>query len=235
MDAEENQKLKITTPELLQRIRDVIKDTATPSWLNSVPHNFGSAAAGTLKADEWRTMWTVYLPIALVSLWGEGTSHGSADASHKLRDVLDHTMDLASAITLVCMRTMTQARATAYRSYIASWVSGLGRLYPEVDQRTNNHMALHIYDFLLLFGSVRSWWCFPFERLIGQLQRLPNNHKSGESSHIAASYFARRPTPTLFRSTGANDASMLHQSSKTSAMAWKIGLPACSQRMQGAL
>jgi|HubBroStandDraft_6_1064221.scaffolds.fasta_scaffold221306_2 hypothetical protein len=213
MDAE-NQPLKMVTPEVLQRIRDVIKDTVTPSWLNSVPYNFGAAAAGTLKADEWRTMWTVYLPIALVSLWGEGTSHASADVSQKLRDALDHTMALASAITLACLRTMTWARATGYRSHVASWVCGLSRLYPGIDHRTNNHMAIHIYDFLLLFGPVRSWWCFPFERLIGQLQRLPNNHKSGESLYTAQLPLPQL-MPALFRSTGANNASILHQSSKT--------------------
>lgn len=177
------QQSKIATPEVIQRIRDVVKDTVSPSWLNSVPHNFGDAAAGTLKADEWRTMWTVYLPIALVSLWGVDTSHQStADTSQKLRDVLDHSMALASAITLACMRTMTRARATAYRTHVVAWVRDLERLYPNIKHRTNNHMAIHIYDFLILFGPVRSWWCFPFERLIGQLQRLHTNHKFGGSS-----------------------------------------------------
>ena len=44
---------QISTPEVMNRIREVIRDMATPSWLSSVPHNFGDAAAGTLKADEW--------------------------------------------------------------------------------------------------------------------------------------------------------------------------------------
>lgn len=153
----------------------------TPSWLGSVPYNFGDAAAGNLKADEWRTMFTVYLPIALVSLWGEGTSHPSAGVAEKLRDVLDHTMSLVSAVTLACMRTVTRDRTEAYRDYVATWVRDLNRLHPHIGHRTNNHMAFHIYDFLLLFGPVHSWWCFPFERLIGRLQRLPTNHKFGES------------------------------------------------------
>jgi hypothetical protein len=176
------QPLKITTPDVMQRIKDVIRDTATPSWLNSVPFNFGDAAAGSLKADEWRTLFTVYLPIALVSLWGEGSEHPSARVAGKLRDILDHTMSLVSAITLACMRTVTKDRADAYRDYVATWVHDLRRLHPHIDDRTNNHMAFHIYDFLLLFGPVHSWWCFPFERLIGQLQRLPNNHKFGRFS-----------------------------------------------------
>ena len=163
----------------MTRIREVIRDMATPSWLSSVPHNFGEAAAGTLKADEWQTMTTVYLPIALISLWGKGTRHASQSAAARLKQVLDHTMDLISAICLACMRTMTESRMNAYRHHLASWVSGLKVHHPDTEHRVNGHMAFHIYDFLRLFGPIRSWWCFPFERLIGQLQRLPHNHKHG--------------------------------------------------------
>ncbi|TDL13614.1 hypothetical protein BD410DRAFT_735121 [Rickenella mellea] len=187
----EDQSLKIVTPEVMQHIKAVIRDTITPSWLNTVPYNFGDKKAGTLKADEWRTMYTVYLPIALVSLWGEGTSHCSAAVSAKLREILDHTMSLVSAITIVCMRTMTATRARAYRHHVAKWVRDLSRLHPNIAQRTNNHMAIHIYDFLILFGPVRSWWCFPFERLIGYLQRLSHNHKFGQLESTLLQSFIR--------------------------------------------
>lgn len=163
----------------MNRIRDVIRDTDTPSWLSSVPYNFGHAAAGSLKADEWRTMAIVYLPIALVSMWGEGTTHATPAIASSFREGLDHTMDLVSAMSLVGMRTMTERRMSAYRRYITSWVRRLPELHPGIKGRVNNHMAIHIYDFLQLFGPVRSWWCFPFERLVGQLQRIPTNHKFG--------------------------------------------------------
>jgi len=39
---------------------------------------------------------------------------------------------------------------------------------------------MHLPLFFSLFGPVRSWWCFPFERLIGQIQRLLSNHKLGK-------------------------------------------------------
>jgi hypothetical protein len=172
----------------MQCIRDVIKHTITPSWINSVPYNFGDSAAGPLKADEWCTMSTIYLPLALVSLWGAGTSHPSADIGIKLRRVLDHTMAVVSAITLACLRTMSQACATAYRNYIAIYIRELQNLHPEATRCTNQHMAMHIYDFLLLFGPVHSWWCFPFERLIGQLQPITNNHKYGKSFRYVICY-----------------------------------------------
>lgn len=151
----------------------------TPSWLRSVPYNFGSAAAGSLKADEWRTMATVYLPIALISLWGKGTVHPSPSIAFSFCQTLDHTMALVCAVSLACMRTMTESRMTAYRNYITTWVANMKDIHPKARRTTNAHMAIHIYDFLRLFGPVRSWWCFPFERLIGQLQRLPSNHRFG--------------------------------------------------------
>jgi len=163
----------------MSRIRKVVRDMETPSWLESVPHNFGYAAAGSLKADEWRTMTTLYLPIALISMWGAGTPHASSSDASFFREVLDHTMALVSAVRLACMRTMTEARRTTYQEYIVSWLQNLQRLHPDVEPRTNFHMAVHIYDFLCLFGPVRSWWCFPFEHLIGHLQRLLHNHKHG--------------------------------------------------------
>lgn len=107
LDTDENWSLKLVTPEVLRCIRDVVRDAATPSWLNSVPSNFGNTACGMLKADEWHTMWSVYLSIALVSLWGEGTSHPSAHVLQKLCTVLDHTMALVSPLTLACLHIMT--------------------------------------------------------------------------------------------------------------------------------
>ncbi|KAJ6532080.1 hypothetical protein B0H19DRAFT_966607, partial [Mycena capillaripes] len=68
---------------------------------------------------------------------------------------------------------MTAARAAAYRTFLKIWVEGLNVHHPHTlnhAKRPNVHVAFHIYDFLLLFGPVISWWCFPFERVIGYLQ-----------------------------------------------------------------
>ena len=167
---------KYGTIELLERLRAVVRDTATPSWYTSVPPNFGVADAGTLKADEWRSLATVYMPLTLVSSWGDGTEHASA---MELRQVLDHSMTLFSAVRLACLRTVTLTRRTAYQRLIAEYVADLPKLHPKSKPRPIHYMAQHIGYFLHLFGPVHSWWCFPFERLIGLLQQVPSNHKLG--------------------------------------------------------
>jgi hypothetical protein len=44
--------VKVTTPAVMEQICNVIRDTATPPWVQSVPYNFSDPGAGTLKADE---------------------------------------------------------------------------------------------------------------------------------------------------------------------------------------
>ncbi|KAG2746884.1 hypothetical protein P692DRAFT_201717819, partial [Suillus brevipes Sb2] len=127
------------------------------------PKNFGEASAGTIKADKWQSLITIYLPITLVSLWGAGTLHSSDEHPVYLRIILDHTMELVCAVYLACARTMTARRAEAYHSHITTYVRKLQKIHPTFS-------SFHIYDYLLLFGPAHSWWCFSFKHLIGILQ-----------------------------------------------------------------
>ncbi|KAF8832959.1 hypothetical protein BDN67DRAFT_862199, partial [Paxillus ammoniavirescens] len=57
-----------------------------------------------------------------------------------------------------------------YRSYVCTWLSRLKTIHLSINYHPNGHMAIHIHHFLLSFGPVCLWWCFPFECLIDQLQ-----------------------------------------------------------------
>ncbi|KIJ42591.1 hypothetical protein M422DRAFT_171070, partial [Sphaerobolus stellatus SS14] len=129
-----------------------------------------------------RIMATVHLPVALISVWGMGSFYGHNDLNALGLRVLSNTMDLFSAVRLASLNNLNQRRVATYRQYMVRYIEGIKILYPEFSITANCHMAIHIYDFMLLFGPIRSWWCFPFERLIGILQRQPSNHKTGKSS-----------------------------------------------------
>jgi hypothetical protein len=173
---------RVGTPDVLGRVQDVIKRTVTPSWIGSVPNNFGEAKAGTIKADQWRSLWTIYIPIAFVSLWGDGVPLPDSNAS-SMKRVLRTSMALSAVATLACFRSTTRKRADNLRESLWEHIEGLKVLFPGF-LLPSHHLAFHIYDFLLLFGPAKSWWCFPFERLIGQLQRQPHNHRFGEPNPI---------------------------------------------------
>lgn len=167
----------MSSPRVLARLRQVIQGTILPTWATSPRPKFGSADAGTPKADDWRSIISIHLPITLISLYGLGSSLKDDPAFH---EILDHTMQLVCAVLVACKRITTPRRISKYRSYMQSYISRLTTIYPGLEYQSIHHLAFHIYDSLKLFGPVHSWWCFPFERLIGLLQRLPQNHKSGK-------------------------------------------------------
>ncbi|KAF8123624.1 hypothetical protein EV363DRAFT_1179737, partial [Boletus edulis] len=161
-----------STPAFTSPFPPIVRELSKPSWFGPVPAHFGDASAGSIKADEWRSLITVYIPLAVINVWGTGTDPDAIKA-------LQSTMDLVSAVYLACARTMSVQRAKAYQSYIAAYVGKLKESFPMSNLRPNHHASFHIYDYLILFGPVHSWWTYPFERLIGFLQRLPTNHKTG--------------------------------------------------------
>jgi hypothetical protein len=69
-----------------------------------------------------------------------------------------------------------------YQELMVSYIHDLENLHLHTTKRSNPHMSLHIYEFPKLFGPIYSWWCFPFEQLIGILLRLPTNHRPGIES-----------------------------------------------------
>lgn len=162
----------------MQKLREVIAASTVPSWVHSTRKNFGAAAAGTPKADDWRRVFTIYLPIALISLHAFDSPF-FADAT--FGDIIEHTMQLVSAVSIACKRVTSERCMKEYLSYITAYISRLNVVFPGLDHNPIHHLAFHIHDFLKLFGPVHSWWCFPFERLIGLLQRIPTNHHFGAS------------------------------------------------------
>ncbi|KAI5998397.1 hypothetical protein F5J12DRAFT_724865 [Pisolithus orientalis] len=124
-------------------------------WLGSVPSNFGDVSVGTIKADEWPSLIMVYLSPVLINLWG--TSNDCSNDGADLKAILDHTMDLVSAINLACTQIMSTLQASAYHANISSYVGKPKALYPTFDAQPNHHTLFHIYDYLLLFGSMQLW------------------------------------------------------------------------------
>ena len=150
----------------------------TPSWLTSIPDNLGEANHGKLKADQWRTLGTTYLPVLLVRLWD---SHKSMDDHHSQQytKLLSVTLSLVSAVIVASSRTTSREKANLYFYHMTNYVTGLRELFPRYKFCPNHHMALHLGEYLRFYGPIYSWWAFPFERLIGMLQRIPNNFQNG--------------------------------------------------------
>ncbi|KAF9256928.1 hypothetical protein L218DRAFT_158633 [Marasmius fiardii PR-910] len=154
--------IRTGTPKTLAHIQHVIKAVVTPAWLHSVPKNFGEPKAGSIKADEWRILSSLHLPLALVTLWGDddGCVPSNDDTEEGLLfRVLDHTMALFQATIICCWLTTSPSHAADFCRYLDIWVGNLCSLFPHTRKHTphtNIHAAGHIFDF---FEGVRAY-CF---------------------------------------------------------------------------
>lgn len=164
----------------MDHVQHVIRFTSVPSFVRSVPMNFGDSGAGKTKADEWRTLSTVYLPLALISYCFYSGKVKDTEFKDRFTKVIEHTMELVQAVKLVCQKSICQSEIDAYDKHIKTYITDLETVHPTASFLPNMHMALHITDFLSLYGSAYSWWANPFERLIYKLQETQSNNKIGE-------------------------------------------------------
>jgi hypothetical protein len=93
-----------------------------------VPKNFGQKQAGTIKADEWHTLATIHIPLALITLWGYGQD------AHNLK-LLNHAMTLFQAVSIAMKYTVTEDLVTSYRELMVKWTNDLRILFPEIEQQ----------------------------------------------------------------------------------------------------
>lgn len=165
----------------LTKIQEDIKQTLRPWNQTSPPSNFGSPSHGKLKADEWRACIEFDLPVSLVKLWAATPPESEPDASRK-SVALESTFLLSMAIRYATSHRTSSSHREKYLSYMHKYLQTLLELHPEDRLHPNHHNALHLPIFLELFGPIRGWWMFPFERLIGILQKFNTNFKFGGTS-----------------------------------------------------
>ncbi len=163
--------------EEVDAIHNDIACLIRPSWLMSVPAQLGNASHGKLKADQWRALGTTFLPISLVHLWSDEDE--SNQRSVRCLQILDVTMSLLSAVILATSRTTSSDHIDQIQGHLLDYLNGLKQVFPDYKLHPNHHMSLHIPEYIKLFGPVHAWWAFPFERVVGMLQRNPSNYKSG--------------------------------------------------------
>ncbi|KAG1758760.1 hypothetical protein EDD22DRAFT_849772 [Suillus occidentalis] len=70
----------------------------------------------------------------------------------------------------------------------------------------NHHACLHLHEFLLRYRPMHGWWMFPFERIIGVLQKTNMNHKIRELERTMLETFcAAASVKTMLQEPGAPD------------------------------
>jgi hypothetical protein len=160
----------VITREVLDEIQTDIEKVITPSWFTKLQPNFGHPSNGKLKAAEWLSLFTVYLPITLIRLW--------AESKKNLLD-LKGLLLLSIIVNISCSSTISEPLIDCYDKAIRLYLQFIIAL--NVDKLViNHHLSLHLSHYMRIFGPGSSFWAFPFERLIGKVQQTLYNPSIGK-------------------------------------------------------
>lgn len=171
---------RLLKPKELQQIQQDICITIRPTWHEGPPKIFGEKGHGKLKADQWRSCLEFDLPVSIAYLLQDAQAKNDLDDISRLEKVLSSTMHLALATEWATSRRMSHEHASSYLEFMLAYLKSIRTLRPDLNLLPNHHNALHIPEFLLLFGPMHSWWMFVFERVNGMLQTTPSNSRIGE-------------------------------------------------------
>jgi len=163
----------------LKVIRDDIVATVCPCWHAAPPCNLGQVSHGKLKAYEWRSCFEFNIPVSLLRI--ETWRNSSVTEVDSYREKLVHsTFLLATAICWATLHHMSDTHIEEYTKTMKNYLKTLKELQPTQRFRPNHINALLVSDYLCLYGPIQSWWMFPFERVIGDLQHISTNNKPGQ-------------------------------------------------------
>jgi hypothetical protein len=160
-------------------IRDDIAATSRPRWHASPPANLGQVSHGKLKADEWRSCFEFDVPVSLLRIEIRRNPSGTQADDYRAK-LVHSTLLLATAIRWATSHRISATHVKEYKTNIKNYLETLKELRPTQRFCPNHVNALLVGDYLHLYGPVRGWWMFPFERVIGDLQRSSTNNKSGK-------------------------------------------------------
>lgn len=159
---------------MLNKINILLPRIHVPSWINRPIRSLGNKSFGKLKADEWRNLFTIQLPLLLIPMWTNGEQRDQS--------LLKNLAHLTSLVNLGLKRSMTSDRIERYRHHLSQYLEGVLVLFPHAKLVTNHHMAFHLAECLERFGPVRAWWSFPFKRLMGGILKAGHNNHMGKLS-----------------------------------------------------
>lgn len=154
---------------MLKKINSLLPYIHIPSWIKRAILVLGKASFGKLKADEWRNLFTIQLPLILIPIW-----YGN---DHVQSSLLKNFCHLVSPVNLALKRVMTSDIISKYRQHIQNYLESSVILFDTCQPTCNHHMEIHLADCFEKLGPVRAWWSFPLERLMGDiLKGCHNNH-----------------------------------------------------------
>ena len=111
--------------ELMSCIWSGLAAVIIPSWLEQPPTNLGEKSHGKLKADMWRILFTVFLPLILPELWHNASMPEDQLDHSKL--LLENFHSLVYCTNIVCCNIVMSHMPELYTQHYCTYLLTSGK------------------------------------------------------------------------------------------------------------
>ncbi|MBW0523889.1 hypothetical protein O181_063604 [Austropuccinia psidii MF-1] len=157
---------------------DLMHEVVVPTGATKLPANLGEAKHGRLKAAQWLSLFTLFVPLIIPEIYIESKSLIPQKSNRG--KLLQNTGDLVQCTRILCSRTARDGHAGRFYNAYNRYTSSSRELFNNPRVRPNHHYALHIPEHLKTWGPMMGVGEFAGERLIGWLQKVATNQKINE-------------------------------------------------------
>ena len=138
-----------------------------PYDVGRLPHTMLQKMSGRgITAQQWKNF---IITFARVCLWKQVST-----------DAYRMVCRLAEACEIILRDPLNTSDITHLDKLLNDHHKLYGKVFGEYSVSVNYHMALHLPEQILNWGPPTAWWCFPFERRIGELSDTLTSGKSIE-------------------------------------------------------
>ena len=175
LDSEKDKTKGITNTNVLHPIdvdlmRKYIDMVVVPS---SIPHlhpQWGTKAAGTPTANEWRAFATVYGPLVMPRVFLDANHADAINVRRRFTaDELGVSMQLCEIVSLAMRSSISSTQVDRLEFLIGEWQKEIFRLHPDLGRgltlRSNLHVISHLAEDIRAYGPCYGWWTFFSERV----------------------------------------------------------------------
>lgn len=154
----------------LELIRTCFLEAQAPAAIERPPANFGEPSHGRLKAIQWLTTFTNFLPLVVPEIWTDDSDAGSTE-------LLQNFYHLVSSTNIISSYSYTMQDPDRYLAHYLSYRQSCQRLFSHSRSVPNHHYAMHNAEIMRFWGPLPLLSEFPYEQKNGVLQKINTNRR----------------------------------------------------------
>ncbi|MBW0478387.1 hypothetical protein O181_018102 [Austropuccinia psidii MF-1] len=174
---EHSKKIEGLSSEQVKKFQSLFEEVIVPTGITRIPSNAGAPKTGKMKASEWKSLFSIYLPLVSLDVFlGDFDSIESTLPSNWL--LLKNLCALVTCTNILIYQSITQDNCKSFLHHYKTYCKTSEVLFSNCKIKPNHHYALHVKTQLLWWGPLRSISEHSGERLNGFLQKFKNNGKA---------------------------------------------------------